>query len=162
MRSVIFLFAALVVAQPATMNQPKESVVGTWKLVSYWNVSATGEKSAPYGEHPTGFITYTADGRMSAIISADGRKPMSTGDRFAAGAEERAAAFSSFLAYAGTYTLTGEKVVHHVQAAWLQSWVGTDVVRSVTMQRDKIVLRTESREVRGVSQVGELTWQRVP
>ena len=99
MRTVIFLFAALVVAQPATMNQHKDSVVGTWKLVSYWNVSATGEKSAPYGEHPTGFITYTADGHMSAIISADGRKPMSTGDRFAAATDDRAAAFSSFLAY---------------------------------------------------------------
>ena len=162
MRSLMFLLAALVVAQPATMNQNKDSIVGTWKLLSYWNVSASGEKTAPYGEHPTGFITYTADGRMSAIISADGRKPMSITDRFTAGTEERAAAFSSFLAYAGTYTFTGDKVVHHVQAAWLQSWVGTDVVRSVTMQGDKVILRTESRQVRGVAQVGELTWQRVP
>ncbi len=162
MRSLIFLLTALVAAQPATMNQNKDSIVGTWKLVSYWNVAASGEKSAPYGEHPTGFITYTPDGRMSAIMSADGRKPMSTADCFSAGTEERAAAFSTFLAYAGTYTFTGNKVVHHVQAAWLQSWVGTDVVRTVTMQGDKIVLRTEPREVRGVSQVGELTWQRVP
>jgi len=53
-------------------------------------------------------------------------------------------------------------VVHHVQAAWLQSWVGTDVVRTVTMEGDKVVLRTEPRAVRGATQVGELTWQRVP
>src|ERR1035438_7174959 len=111
MRSLMFLLAALVVAQPATMNQNKDSIVGTWKLLSYWNVSASGEKTAPYGEHPTGFITYTADGRMSAIISADGRKPMSITDRFTAGTEERAAALSSFLAYAGTYTFTGDKEI---------------------------------------------------
>ena len=69
MSTLICLLGALVAAQPATMNQNKDSIVGTWKLVSYWNVAATGEKSAPYGEHPAGFITYTADGRMSAIIS---------------------------------------------------------------------------------------------
>jgi hypothetical protein len=162
MRVLILLVATIIGAQPATMNQNKESIVGTWKLLSYWNVSSSGERSAPYGEHPTGFITYTRDGHMSAIISADGRKPMSTLDRFSAGTEERVAAFSTFLAYAGTYTFTGDKVVHHVQAAWLQSWVGTDVVRQVTMQGDKVILRTEPREFRGMSQVGELTWQRVP
>ena len=162
MRSLVFLLTTLVAAQPATMNQNKDSITGSWKLVSYWNVTASGEKSAPYGEHPTGFLTYTPEGRMSAVLAAEGRKPLSNVDRASAGAAERAEAFSTVTAYAGTYTFTGDKVVHHVQVSVLQNWVGTDLVRLVTFRGDKIILRTEPREVRGVSQMGELTWQRVP
>ncbi len=154
------LILALLFA-PSGPALTKDNLIGTWKLVSYWNVAASGEKSAPYGEHPTGFITYTGDGHMNAIFTAEGRKPLSTGDRFAAGEAERANAFTTLVAYAGTYRIDGDKVIHHVEVAWLQSWVGTEVVRSVRLDGDKIVLRTESRAVRGVQQVGELTWERV-
>ena len=33
------------------------------------------------------------------------------------------------LAYAGSYTLDDEKVVHHLDASWNQTWTGTDQVR---------------------------------
>jgi hypothetical protein len=98
------------------------SVVGTWKLVS---VASTTDKDetdkAALGQHPSGLLTYTADGRMMAIISDDGRKPLSIPDRVAAPAEERAQAYSTFMAYAGRYTFTCDKVVHHVEVASLQN-----------------------------------------
>jgi hypothetical protein len=37
--------------------------------------------------NPTGFLTYTADGRMMAIITNGGRKPLSVDDRVSAPAE---------------------------------------------------------------------------
>jgi hypothetical protein len=40
------------------------------------------------GQNPSGLLTYTADDRMMAIISDDGRKPLSVVDRVAAPAEE--------------------------------------------------------------------------
>jgi Lipocalin-like domain len=61
--------------------------VGTWKLLS---VKATTDKGdvdkAVLGQNPLGLLTYTADGRMMAIISDDGRKPLSIADRVAASA----------------------------------------------------------------------------
>ena len=67
------------------MRNAKDSVVRTWKLVS---VKATTDKGdvdrAVLGENPSGLLTYTADGRMMAIISDDGRKPLSIADRVAA------------------------------------------------------------------------------
>lgn len=144
------------------MNQSKDALVGTWKLVSYINISTDGQKSTPYGEHPSGFLTYTREGRMSAILTAEGRKPLSNADRFTVGAAERAEAYSTVTAYAGTYTFTGDKVVHHVEVASFQNWVGTDLVRFVKMDGDRLTLRTEPRAVRGASQSGELVWQRVP
>jgi lipocalin-like protein len=62
---------------------------------------------------------------MSAINS-DGRKPLWVADRVSTPAEERAQAYSTFMAYVGRYTYTGDRVVHHVDVASVQTWVNTD------------------------------------
>jgi hypothetical protein len=61
---------------------------------------------------PDRFLTYTEDGRMSAILTLDDRKLLSVSDFISAPANERAEAFASMTAYAGRYTLTGQEVVH--------------------------------------------------
>src|SRR5580698_1884337 len=92
------------------------AIFGTWKLESASSSTAEGERNdAPFGASPTGFLTYTQDGRMSAMISYGGRKRLSTSDSTSASTEERAEAYSSFLAYAGRFTLRGEQIIHHVE-----------------------------------------------
>jgi hypothetical protein len=123
MNSVAILLVVLAtVFSSAATAQCKVGLVGTWKLVS---VASTTDKGAVnksvLGPHPSGLVTYTPDGRMMAIISDDGRKPLSVADRVAAPAEERAEAYSNFMAYAGRYTFTCDKVVHHVEVASLQN-----------------------------------------
>ncbi len=76
-----------------------------------------------------------------AIISDDGRKLLSIPDRVAAPAEERAQAYSTFMAYAGKYTFSGDKVVHHIEVASLQNWVNTDQTRFVTLRGNRLYLR---------------------
>src|SRR6185295_15746879 len=77
------------------------TIVGSWKLVSTAATTLDGRSVAsPMGEHPTGFLTYTADGRMSLLITHDGR-PKLSGDRLDSPIEERAGAFSTMVAYAG-------------------------------------------------------------
>jgi hypothetical protein len=48
-------------------------LVGTWKLKSYVWTTTEGKTSSPFGEHPTGYLSYSADGRMHAIGTAEGR-----------------------------------------------------------------------------------------
>jgi hypothetical protein len=125
---LVFLALVLAVVFASIANaQCKDSVVGTWKLVS---VKATTDKGdvdkAVLGQNPSGLLTYTADGRMTAIISDDGRRPLSIADRVAAPSEERAQAYSTFMAYAGRYTFTCDKVVTHVEVASRQNCVNTD------------------------------------
>jgi hypothetical protein len=72
---------------------------------------------------------------MSAINS-DGRKPLWVADRVSTPAEERAQGYFTFMAYVGRYTYTGDRVVHHVDVASLQTWVNTDQTRTVTLQGD--------------------------
>jgi len=142
--------------------QSKDALVGTWKLVSATDTTEKGEKRDAFGSGAVGFLIYTADGRMTAMISHGGRKALSVPDYIAAPAEERAAAFATFTAYAGTYTLESNRVIHHVQIASLQNRVGSDQVRTIVkLQDDELILRTPPFLKGGRMVTTELTWQRL-
>ena len=137
-----------------------DPLVGTWKLISASSTTSTGERSeSPYGAQPAGFLTYTGDGRVSALISYDGRKSLSYGG---GSLEEQAEAFKTFLAYAGTYKLDGDKVTHHVEVSSIQNYVDKDLIRSVKFKDDRIILLTPPTRMNGRMQTVELVWQRLP
>src|SRR4029077_11637263 len=137
--------------------------LGTWKLVSVSSSTASGERNdTPFGPNPAGFLTYTQDGRMMAIISYGGRKRLSSNDSRSAPAEEQAEAFRTCVAYAGRYTLNGDKVIHHVEISSIQNWVDTDLIRGIKFEDDRIVLVAPPASVGGEIQTFELIWQRLP
>src|SRR5262245_1560536 len=78
------------------------------------------------GEHPIGYLGYSADGRMYATITADNRTKPRDADPTD---EQRAKLHQTMTAYAGTYTLLPGKVIHHVDISWNEAWTGTDQVR---------------------------------
>jgi hypothetical protein len=162
-RTFVLRVAILSLAlSPVANAQCKESVVGAWKLVSVTATSDKGEvDKAVLGQKPSGLLTYTADGRMMAIISDEGRKPLSVADRVAAPAEERAMAYSTFMAFAGRYTFTCDKVVTHVEIASLQNWVNTDQTRFVRLQGDRMFVRNSPQLRGGVMITIESTWERM-
>jgi len=133
--------------------------VGTWKLIGASSTTSTGEKiEHPYGEGPVGFLTYTAEGRISSVISYGGRKPLSmSGGKV----EDQAEAFKTFLAYAGQYSLSGDKLSHHIEVSSIQNYVGRDLVRTVKFDGDRITLITPPTPVNGKIQTMELVWQRL-
>jgi hypothetical protein len=137
------------------------TLVGTWKLVSATETTGKGEKKGLFGRNPIGFLTYTADGRMMAIITNGGRKPLSVNDFIAAPADERAEAFSTFAAYAGRYTRKGDTVIHHVEIASIQNFVGTDLVRTIAFQSGRLTLRTLSTTKGGAKVTAEVIWERI-
>src|SRR5688572_18043276 len=114
--SFLLLFSGSLIAQ-------KKTIVGTWKLVSATTTTLDGIKNkTPYGNKPNGVLTYTAEGRMNVIISYDGRKRLSGADRIASPPEERAEAFSTSFAYAGSYTISGQNLIHHVEISSVENW----------------------------------------
>ena len=145
------------------LAQSRDALIGTWKLVSARDTTDKGEIRDAFGRNPTGFLTYTADGRMVGIITFDNRKPLSVPDIISAPAEERAASFSTLIAYAGTYTFAGDRVIHHVEAAWMQNYVKTDQVRYIVrFQGDHLTLRTPPFLKGGVQIANEeLVWERM-
>jgi hypothetical protein len=138
-------------------------LVGTWKLVSASSTTSTGERiETPYGPGPAGVLTYGEDGRMTSLISYGGRKPLSFGGGTHSPQEEQAEAFNTFLAYAGRYTLSDDKVTHHVEISSIQNYVNKDLVRSIKFEGDRITLITPPMSVNGKIQSIELIWQRLP
>ncbi len=162
MRTAILAMAEFIAFSAGVFGNTNNKLVGTWKLVSASSTTSTGERSeTPYGPSPVGFLTYTHDGRVAALISYGGRKSLSVGGGTLSLLEEQAEAFNTFLAYAGRYTVSGDKVTHHIEISSVQNYVDRDLIRSVKFQGDQIILLTPPTPVNGKIQTVELIWQRL-
>jgi hypothetical protein len=143
-------------------TQSKADLVGTWKLVSATETTKKGEVRS-FGQNPAGFITYTADNRVMLIITNGGRKPLSNPDYITAPIVERAEAFATMTAYAGRYTLNGDKVIHHIEVCSMPNAVNTDQVRLITkLKGNSLSLRTATM-VSPSEQIAyrEFVWERI-
>jgi hypothetical protein len=136
-------------------------VLGTWKLKSFVReVLATGERYNQMGEHPKGYLSYSSDGRMYAIITWDNRiKPHDA----APTDEERIKLHRTMTAYAGSYTLDTDKVIHHVDISWNEAWTGTDQVRFYKLDGNTLTIISapnkspaDGRDGRGI-----LVWEKI-
>lgn len=145
------------------MAKLQDDLVGTWKLLAASGTTSAGEIcEAAYGPNPKGQLTYSADGRVTALISYGGRKPLSPGATGLEQQAEQAEAFKTFLAYAGRYTVSDDRVIHHIEISSVQNYVGRDLVRSVKLHGDQITLVTPPTLVNGKIQTIELIWHLLP
>jgi lipocalin-like protein len=128
------LFLGLVLLALPSSPADRIMLIGVWKLLSYQTeFQDGGPKRALFGEHPTGYIVFTSEGRMMAIIEAEGRKAPSTD-------ADRAALLSSVIAYSGKYRVEGNRWITTVDTAWNPAWVGTDQVRSYELVGDRLTV----------------------
>ena len=132
----------------------KESLVGTWRLVSYKAANEKGEMIEWWGSNPVGFLTLTADGRMSIIMADPKRKPLNPLSKSTTNAE-LAEALSTCFAYAGTYGLTRGQLAVHIDVSTDQNFANTDQVRFVTLEGDRLTLGGR------LLVAGELVWERL-
>jgi len=144
------------------MATEKELLYGTWRLVSDVRQDvATGAKTDNFGKHPQGYLSYARDGRMSAIEVAEER-PRPT-DLTKLGDADRAALFRTLLAYAGTFSFDGNVVTHHVDISWNNNWTGTNQVRNVRLEGNRLYITTnvQPSPIDGKPSIGMLTWEKV-
>jgi hypothetical protein len=134
----IALLTVTTLAVASLTNAAENPLLGTWKLKSYVReLTATGEQYNLFGDHPDGYLSYSQEGRMFTIITADKRitpKDPNPSD------EEPVKLHQTMSSYAGTYTLDSDKVVHHVDISWNQQWNGTDQVRFYKLEGDKMTI----------------------
>ena len=152
--------AALIGSAGSAHGHQSTNLVGTWKLVSASAVNQEGKPlPQPFGNNPAGTLTYTRDGKVSVLISHGARKLLS-GDRIASPAEEKAEAFATFFAYAGTYSVRGNRITHHVLISSVPNWVGTDLVRTAKVTGNELTLTTPLMTIGGIGQITILHWRR--
>lgn len=142
-----------------TADEVARRIVGTWRLVeTYREESATGRRSAQMGRDAAGFITYTPEGQMNALITATPR-----GGPRTPSAEERAALHASMVGYAGRWEALDDAVRHHLEVAWTPGLVGDTFLRTVRFEDpDRLVLTSPPgpSAMDGVVGVVTIVWER--
>jgi hypothetical protein len=125
------------------------SIVGTWKLVEATARGAAGKALAtPYGGKAMGRVTFTADGRMISVV-CDGRAELPSGAR------------REYSSYCGNYTYDGARLVTRVDAASDPSRIGSDQVRGVRFEGERMILVPPPRRTGANEEYREITWERI-
>jgi hypothetical protein len=125
------------------------SLVGIWRLVSAKATDENGNPAnPPYGPRGIGIVALSADGRMTNVL-VDGRAALPEGAK------------REHNSYCGTYTFDGSTLVTTVDAAADPARMGTEQVRKVRFEGERMVLQPPVLEVDGVKVTRELTWEKI-
>jgi lipocalin-like protein len=161
LRYAVYAALSTLLAGTANADPIPSQLIGTWRLVSNTlEEVASGRKTDLMGKDPIGFINYGADGRMMILqVRSDRAKPRGAVPT----PQEAEALFKSFLGYAGTYSITGNTITHHVDVSWNESWTGTDQVRTFSFAGNRVTLATEASAdpIHGIVGVRRLVWEKV-
>jgi hypothetical protein len=117
-------------------------LLGAWRLVSWYEVKADGEKVYPLGREAQGQIMYSDDGHVSAQLVRKDLAPFGSPDWREATEGERAAAWLDYFGYFGTFSIdeARQAVVHHVEGSWFPNLVGSEQVRLFRLDGDELIL----------------------
>jgi len=125
------------------------SIVGTWKLVATSARDSAGNAlPSPYGPKFMGRVTFNADGRMMAVL-CDGRPAMPNDTA------------RDYASYCGNYHFDGSQLVTRVDAASDPARLGTDQVRDVRFEGERMILRPPLRPRGTGTEHRELAWERI-
>ena len=133
-RFAMFLLVLVCLASTSAAPHPDDlakKFVGAWRLVS---IEGNPPGRPFVYDHPTGLIMYDSSGHMCVNIAlrAD-RKPFAPYAQgiVTATTEEKAAAFETYAAYFGTFTIDAQAgtVTHHIENNLVPGRQGTDNVR---------------------------------
>jgi hypothetical protein len=107
-------------------------LVGLWRLVSFQReYQATGEREYPMGNMPAGYIHFLSEGRVTVVITGQGRKAPTTD-------QDRAGLFNSLVAYTGPYRVDGDTWITMVEVSANPAWVGTEQTRAFEISGDRL------------------------
>lgn len=120
-------------------NLPKQ-ILGSWRMTSWtYETLETGEVKDALGPNPRGYINYAPDGRMMVLVlRADRAAPAA----LVPTSEEKIALYDTMFAYAGTYTVQADCVIHTLDMSWNSTWEGTQQVRFVSTDGQVLTYRS--------------------
>lgn len=134
-----------------------QRIEGTWLLKTWRRIEDDGNDIYPLGENPRGILVYTPDGSMVVQMFVQERPKLDTDDPVAGSVDERAAAYSTCLAYFGTYEVQSNQVVHEVECALFPNWSNTRQARPFMLDGKRLALQVKSPEGRLTN---EIIWER--
>jgi hypothetical protein len=142
-------------------DKARAQLLGTWTLISAVREEIpSGASTNQFGEGPHGYLTYSPEGRMVALITRRDRKPPAAGRASAAEAD---ALYRSMMSYGGTFSVADGIITHHVDISWNQSFTGGEQKRHFKLDGNRLILSTPQSldPIDGKMSVRRMTWERV-
>lgn len=128
-------------------NQIRDKLLGAWKLITWEIPGSTGTVTYPLGPQAIGQLMYDATGRVSAQLMQPGQPRFVSDDWLQGQTEEKAAAWSGYFGYFGTFTIDIDAgaVIHHIEGSWFPNLIGTQQVRYYHFEGDdRLVLSADT------------------
>ena len=155
---------ALAVMPTGAMAQQKslkDQLVGSWALVSAFQMTKDGSKSNRWGPNPRGSVVFEPNGRYSFMIFRSDVPKFASANPNQASAEEAKAAIQGMTAHYGTWSIdeATKTLTTNIEAGSVPNLNGATqkrIISSITVD--------ELRYTNPASQIGtvdEVTWKRV-
>jgi len=138
----------------------RETIKGRWSILAWEQLYDDGRVVLPMGTELEGFIEYSDFG-MFCVVARKGREAFTTGGQWSAEDAEKAAAYSSYLTYAGDYEVDGNTITHKVQHSIFPNWVGGSQKRVAELDGDVLSLVARLEEGSSEARTARLRWTRV-
>lgn len=144
-----------------------DDIVGAWLMTGRGTDSAEDEAlgRARYGDDPQGFVIFSPDGWMNAIVCNGGRAPLAGDPAWHADAPDadRLGAFDTYLSYGGRWSVENSVLTTEVDFALNPGWVGGQQVRRLEMRDDDTLVLNWARAWEDGHVVrGWVSWRRAP
>jgi len=149
MRALFVIFLAI--SSPA-FGADADSLIGTWKLVSWQVIVENEPPQNVFGSHPKGFLILTREGRSFVLTTAENR-------RKGMGDAERAALHKSMLSYSGKYRVEDNDLITVVDVSWNEEWNGSEQRRHFRIEGDKLFI--ESAPAPSILFPGKVDFRRI-
>ena len=146
------------------MTTTIDDLVGAWKFVSAEEVFADGECRPQFGPSADGYLSYSPNGIVTAVLGSTARPASAAPSPEGATDAEVVAMARDFIAYGGPFTLDPDTdtVTHHIDIALFPGWQGGKQVRTFTVHGNLLSGKTlPATTPDGRSFHVELTWGRV-
>ena len=128
-------------------------LTGSWRLVATraWDDDDKALPT-PYGPMPRGLVSFEDNQRMMCVL-ADGQEqlPASAGDT----------ASREYVSYMGHYTFADNILSTRVDGSSDASRIGSDQIREVRFDGERLFLKPPARPKYGVNEHRELEWVRI-
>ena len=135
-------------------------IVGSWRLTSWRQVNERGEVRFPLGADAVGLLIYDADGNMAVQMTAKNRPILTTSDPLNGDAQELAKAYSTCLAYFGTYEVDDNYVIHKVVQSLYPNWSNSEQRRPYNCDGKMLILFIPPSESANGAVFNEMSWRR--
>jgi hypothetical protein len=119
------------------MPEDHDELIGVWKLLSFdIEYKESGRREPFYGDAiPVGYIIFTPEARMMALIATSGRESGQTD-------AQQAALFRTMLALTGLYRVEPDRFIIAVDVSWNQALTGTEQVRFYELYGHRLDITT--------------------